>query len=135
GAFRKDDCGTFMFIQVTCEFHDLCNGLPGIFPVYENRSPVFQVEGYTRDPFPQFLFADELRVVLPQVPDDGRNVIGALMVGNEDAGPVGGEMVRMFKSKTGTKNVQTAQQEKVEDVDTLFMRFIASQLQGDPLDG
>ena len=57
------------------------------------------------------------------------------MVGHEDAGPVGGEMVRMFKSKTGTKNVQTAQQEKVEDVDTLFMRFIASQLQGDPLDG
>ena len=72
-------------------------------------------------------------MVLPQVPDNRRDVIGPLVVGHKDAGPVSGEVLGIFEGKMGPQKVQASKQEEIEDVHTFFVGFIAPQLQGDPL--
>ena len=69
------------------------------------------------------------------MPDNGRDIIGALVVGDEDTGPVGGDILLIFKSKAGAKDIQAAQQEKIEDIHAFLMGLITPKLQGDPLDG
>ena len=69
------------------------------------------------------------------MPDNGRDIVSPLMIGDEDTGPVGGELVGMVEGKAGAKEVQAAQQEEIEDVDAFLVGFIAAEFQRDPLDG
>ena len=67
------------------------------------------------------------------MPDDGRDVVGPLVISHKDAGPVGREVLGILESEICSQKVQASKQKEIEDVHTFFVGFIAPQLQGDPL--
>ena len=67
------------------------------------------------------------------MPNDGRNIIHALMVGHKDTGPVYRELMGIIKRVTRAQNIKASQEEKIKAVYALLVGLISAQLKGDPL--
>jgi hypothetical protein len=73
-------------------------------------------------------------MVFSKVPDNGWNIIGALMIGNNNQRPLIGHFKGIGKLKTGTQNTQTPQQKKIEPINGFFVSSITHQPMAKDLD-
>ena len=73
-------------------------------------------------------------MVFSKIPNNGWNIIGTLMIGNNNQRPLIGHFKGIGKLKTRTQNTQTPHQKKIEPINGFFMSSITHQLMAKDLD-
>ena len=94
-----------------------------------------KIEGNARDAFAQFFLADKLWMKPSQMPDNGRDVIHALVVGHNDQRACIRHDLCRFKGVTGTQQMGASHQAKVQPAHTFFMSLISKHVKAYTLNG
>lgn len=74
-------------------------------------------------------------MVLAHVPHNRRNIVHALMVGDNDQGLICVNIIRIGKGESGTQNIQGTHQKKLKPIDADFMGLITKEIKAYPLNG
>jgi hypothetical protein len=128
GSFRKNNCRSIILIEIIGKSAHFYQSFAPTFAVYKEISAVAQVIGNTWNSVAQFFFAHKLWVVLPKMPDYGRNIVHALVVCHEDTWPICRQVIFILYAEAGAKNIEAAQQKEIKDVNALFVGLISSQV-------
>src|SRR5690606_6926495 len=112
-SFGKNNAGTIVFLQVFRKFQHLSNSLPRIFPIYKNRASVAKIIRNRRNAFAKFFLGNKLWMILPQIPDDRRNIPLTLMIGNYNDRCLFGQRGIILIFNDGPQKVQATQQTPV----------------------
>src|SRR5690606_34496863 len=101
--------GAIIFFDICAQFGNLRQRLFAVLPIYEYRSPMSKVIGYTGNALSQFHFTHKLGMVFSHKPYYRWDVVHTLMVQNNYGGPVRSDMMWIIEGITGTKDMGTSQ--------------------------
>ena len=86
------------------------------------------------NPFSQFLFTDELGIMLSEIPNDRWYIVNPLMIGNKDARHICWDVMGAIHSKSCPQYIQAAHKEKIKHIYRGFMSFFPNKSEAEPLD-
>ena len=83
-SLRENYGGPLIFLDLLPKAFDFFKGQNGLLPVNQNRTSVTEIIGDTWNSVAQRCLTDELGMVFSKIPNDGRDIVCTLVIGNND---------------------------------------------------